>query len=48
MSKLLFLMHHHKEFVLNHNSLWVKPAFTKIKGDWEPAENKENYIAVVS
>lgn len=48
MSKALFLMHHHKEFTFNHNSSWVKPSYTKMKGDWQPTENKNNYIDVLN
>ena len=41
-------MHHHKDFLFNHDSVWIKPTYTKIKGDWEPTDNKENYVDVLS
>ena len=45
-SDVLMLFHLHKDFVFDHTSSWIKPAYTGHEEEWMPSSNAENYINV--
>ena len=45
-SDVLMLFHLHKDFVFDHTSTWIKPAYTGHEEEWMPSSNAENYINV--